>query len=119
MKVAVSSIADVRRLQCWLQEQGSWIDHEFAAGHLEEDLGLNEVESRLTWLAFTHRLRLAREQERRLAPRNRRRDANGIFVEARRYTSSSPRFPPRRHGMMRAAEYLWDRMQVRTAPAEM
>jgi len=63
-----------RRLQYWLQELGSWIDYEFAARHLEEDLGLTDVESRLTWLALTHRLRLAREQQRRLAPRNRRRD---------------------------------------------
>jgi hypothetical protein len=70
-----------RRLQYWLQEQGSWIDYEFAARHLEEDLGLTEVESRLTWLALTHRLRLVREQQRRLAPRDRRRDADCILIE--------------------------------------
>jgi hypothetical protein len=72
-----------RRLHYWLQEQGSWIDYEFAARHLEEDLGLTEVESRLTWLALTHRLRLAREQHRRLAPRNRHRDEDGIFVKVK------------------------------------
>jgi cytochrome b len=34
------------------------------------------------------------------------------------YTSSSTRFPPRRHGMMRAAEHVRNRMQDRMAPAE-
>ena len=72
-----------RRLQHWLQEQGSWIGYEFAARHLEEDLGFSDVESRLTWLALTHRLRLAREQQCRLASGNRRRDAGGILIEVK------------------------------------
>jgi hypothetical protein len=72
-----------RRIRYWLQEQGSWIDYEFAARHLEEDLGLKDTEGRLTWLALRHRLHLANEQQRRLAPRHRRRDADGILIEVR------------------------------------
>jgi len=72
-----------QRLRSWIQEQGSWVDYEFAAKHLEEDLGLSDVESRLTWLALRHRLCLANEQKRRLAPRHRRRDSDGILIDVR------------------------------------
>jgi len=72
-----------RRLRSWLHEQGSWVDYEFAAKHLEEDLGLRDIESRLTWLALRHRLCLANEQKRRLAPGHRRRDYEGILIDVR------------------------------------
>ena len=57
-----------RRLEYWLQERGSWIDFEFAAKHLEEDLALKDVESQLTWLALRHRVQLANEQQARYGP---------------------------------------------------
>ena len=71
-----------KRLQYWLHECGSWIDFDFAVKHLKEDLNLCEVESRLAWMSLRHRLRLANEQRRRLAPA-RRRDAEEINVEVK------------------------------------
>ena len=73
-----------RRLGYWLQERGSWIDYEFAAKHLEEDLALKDVESQLTWLALRHRVQLANEQQASMALRHRGRDADGILIEVKR-----------------------------------
>ena len=70
-----------KRLQYWLQECGSWIDFDFAVEHLQKDLNLREVESRLTWMCLKHRVRLANEQRRRLSPVHRRRDAKEIKVD--------------------------------------
>ena len=55
------------RLQQWLEGLGPWIDFEFAVKHLREDLDLSQVESHLSWVASRHRLRLAREERKRLS----------------------------------------------------
>ena len=65
-----------RRLRYWLQERGSWVEFDFAAKHLEEDLGLKDVESRLIWLALRHRVQLDNEQMARLGPRHRQHDSD-------------------------------------------
>lgn len=56
-----------RRLHSWLQGLGDWIDFDFAARHLREDLHLSQVESHLRWLVLKHRARLANEARKRLA----------------------------------------------------
>jgi hypothetical protein len=40
-----------RRLEYWTKEQGPWIDFDFAAKHLVDDLHVFDAESRLMWLA--------------------------------------------------------------------
>jgi len=55
------------RLQSWLEGLGPWIDFDFAVKHLQEDLDLCQVESHLNWLASLHRLRLAKEEKKRLS----------------------------------------------------
>ncbi|HET6451421.1 MAG TPA: hypothetical protein VFI08_08920 [Spirochaetia bacterium] len=55
-----------QRLRRWLQGLGPWIDFDFAVRRLEKDLGLWQVKSHLTWLAYRHRLRLATEEKRRI-----------------------------------------------------
>jgi hypothetical protein len=55
------------RLQRWLEGLGPWVDFDFAMKHLQEDLDLCEVESHLNWLASLHRLRLAKEEKKRLS----------------------------------------------------
>ena len=72
-----------RRLKYWLYECGSWVDFGFAAKHLKEDLGLTDIESRLTWLALKHRVQLANKQHRRLGPRHHQRDAQSILSEVK------------------------------------
>ncbi len=72
-----------KRLQYWLQERGSWIDYGFAAKHLEEDLDIRDVESRLTWLALKLRVKLANEQLERLAPQNRGSDKDVLPIEVK------------------------------------
>ena len=54
------------KLQRWLRKLGPWIDFDFAVRRLQRDLGLWQVKSHLTWLAFRRRLQLATEEKRRL-----------------------------------------------------
>lgn len=56
------------RLEYWMQENGPWIDFDFAVKHLKEDLHLSDAESHLTWLSLRRRVRLANEQRRQLLP---------------------------------------------------
>ena len=53
-----------RRLEYWLAELEPWVDFDFAVKHLSEDLGIEDAESRLVWLALKHRVRLANAQRR-------------------------------------------------------
>src|SRR5208337_4311545 len=54
-----------KRLEYWTKEHGPWIDFDFAAKHLREDLHVSDTESHLVWLALQCRARLANEQRRK------------------------------------------------------
>lgn len=70
-----------KRVEYWLQELGSWIDFDFAAKHLERDLGICDAESHLVWLALRRRVQLANEQRPRFASAHRPRDEEGLRVD--------------------------------------
>jgi hypothetical protein len=56
-----------KRLEHWLAALGPWVDFDFAVKRLREDLGIEDAESRLVWLALKHRVQLANTQRRQFA----------------------------------------------------